>query len=64
MPSHLYSPALPCKARTACTENPPDVVLMAGTFATDISNLNFLAGKSIFQRNLLNVTNAFELSSV
>lgn len=64
LPSHFYSPALLCKGRSAYIENPPDVVLMARAFTANISNFNLLAGKSIFQGNLLYFINILELSSI
>lgn len=64
MPSHFQIPSLLCKVRTAYVENPPDIVLMAGAFAADISNLNLLTGESIFQRNLLDFINVPKLSSI
>lgn len=41
----------------------PDVVLVAGALTADKSNLDLLTGKSIFQRNLLHLLNAPQLSS-
>ena len=63
LPPFLYSCPV-CKVRTTNTENLPDIVRMAGTFTADISNLNLLAGKSIFQRNLLDFINVPKLSSL
>jgi hypothetical protein len=37
---------------------------MAGTLTADVGNINLLAGKSIFQRNLLDFINTSKLSSI
>ena len=55
---------VPHSCATQGPEHPPDVVFVAGALTADISNLNLLTGKSIFQRNLRHPISASQLSSI